>query len=39
MGCHLVQGWHLARPMPTSELLNWLATRENATTQGGLRAV
>jgi diguanylate cyclase (GGDEF)-like protein len=39
MGCHLVQGWHLARPMPTSELLNWLATRENAATQGGLRAV
>jgi diguanylate cyclase (GGDEF)-like protein len=27
MGCDLVQGWHLARPMPTGELLPWLATR------------
>jgi diguanylate cyclase (GGDEF)-like protein len=39
MGCDLVQGWHLARPMPTEELLPWLAARENATTRGGLRAV
>jgi diguanylate cyclase (GGDEF)-like protein len=39
MGCDLVQGWHLARPMPTGELLPWLATRTRATTHGGLRAV
>jgi diguanylate cyclase (GGDEF)-like protein len=39
MACDLVQGWHLARPMPTGELLPWLATRERATTPGGLRAV
>jgi EAL domain-containing protein (putative c-di-GMP-specific phosphodiesterase class I) len=40
MACDLVQGWHLARPMPTGELLPWLATRERATTTpGGLRAV
>jgi diguanylate cyclase (GGDEF)-like protein len=39
MGCDLVQGWHLARPMPTGELLPWLAAREKTTTQSGLRAV
>jgi EAL domain-containing protein (putative c-di-GMP-specific phosphodiesterase class I) len=39
MGCDLVQGWHLARPMPAGELLPWLAAREKATTRGGLRAV
>ncbi|MCW2619801.1 MAG: putative Diguanylate cyclase/phosphodiesterase [Modestobacter sp.] len=39
MGCDLVQGWHLARPMPTGELLPWLVARERATTPGGLRAV
>ncbi|MCU1605002.1 MAG: diguanylate cyclase/phosphodiesterase & domain with sensor(s) [Modestobacter sp.] len=39
MGCDLVQGWHLARPMPTGELLPWLAIREKIATRGGLRAV
>jgi EAL domain-containing protein (putative c-di-GMP-specific phosphodiesterase class I) len=39
MGCDLVQGWHLARPMPTGELLPWLAARDKASTRGGLRAV
>jgi|tagenome__1003787_1003787.scaffolds.fasta_scaffold20962247_2 diguanylate cyclase (GGDEF)-like protein len=24
MGCHLVQGWHLSRPMPIDHLLGWL---------------
>jgi EAL domain-containing protein (putative c-di-GMP-specific phosphodiesterase class I) len=24
MGCDLVQGWHLGRPMPVGELLPWL---------------
>jgi diguanylate cyclase (GGDEF)-like protein len=38
MGCDLVQGWHLARPMPFGELLPWLTTREKAA-RGGLRAV
>jgi EAL domain-containing protein (putative c-di-GMP-specific phosphodiesterase class I) len=28
MGCDLVQGWHLGRPMPVAELLPWLAARE-----------
>jgi len=38
MNCDLVQGWHLARPMPTTELLTWLA--ERATTGSrGLRVV
>jgi EAL domain-containing protein (putative c-di-GMP-specific phosphodiesterase class I) len=27
MGCDIMQGWHLGRPMPTGELLPWLATR------------
>jgi EAL domain-containing protein (putative c-di-GMP-specific phosphodiesterase class I) len=39
MGCDLVQGWHLARAMPTAELLPWLGTRENVRSRGGLRVV
>jgi diguanylate cyclase (GGDEF)-like protein len=39
MNCDLVQGWHLARPMPTGELLGWLSTRERARGRGGLRVV
>ena len=39
MNCDLVHGWHLARPMPTGELLPWLATRENSAVRGGLRVV
>ena len=40
MGCDLVQGWHLARPMPTGELLPWLATRDTTSrARGGLRVV
>jgi diguanylate cyclase (GGDEF)-like protein len=39
MGCDLVQGWHLARPMPTGELLPWLEARESATARTGLHAV
>jgi EAL domain-containing protein (putative c-di-GMP-specific phosphodiesterase class I) len=27
MGCDLVQGWHLGRPMPVGELLPWLSAR------------
>jgi EAL domain-containing protein (putative c-di-GMP-specific phosphodiesterase class I) len=39
MNCDLVQGWHVARPMPIGELLPWLATRATTTGRGGLRAV
>jgi diguanylate cyclase (GGDEF)-like protein len=39
MNCDLVQGWHLARPMPTGELLTWLATRDRTGIRGGLRIV
>jgi EAL domain-containing protein (putative c-di-GMP-specific phosphodiesterase class I) len=39
MGCHLVQGWHLARPMPTGELAAWLTARTHAPGRGGLYAV
>ena len=35
----LVQGWHLARPMPSAELRPWLGTRENVRSRGGLRVV
>lgn len=28
MGCDIVQGWHLGRPMPVAEFLPWLAARE-----------
>jgi diguanylate cyclase (GGDEF)-like protein len=36
MSCDLVQGWHLARPMPTGDLVEWLATHR---THGSLRVV
>ena len=39
MHCDLVQGWHLARPMPIGELTAWLRTRSKAAGHGGLRAV
>jgi len=39
MNCDLVQGWHLARAMPTGEFLGWLSTRERARGRGGLRVV
>jgi EAL domain-containing protein (putative c-di-GMP-specific phosphodiesterase class I) len=39
MHCDLVQGWHLARPMPTGELPAWLRTRSQAAGHGGLRVV
>jgi diguanylate cyclase (GGDEF)-like protein len=39
MNCDLVQGWHLARPMPTHELLGWLSTRERSRARGGMRVV
>jgi diguanylate cyclase (GGDEF)-like protein len=39
MNCDLVQGWHLARAMPTDELPGWLGTRSKAAGHGGLRVV
>jgi EAL domain-containing protein (putative c-di-GMP-specific phosphodiesterase class I) len=39
MGCHLVQGWHLARPMPPAALVPWLREREDARTTRRLRLV
>jgi EAL domain-containing protein (putative c-di-GMP-specific phosphodiesterase class I) len=27
MGCTLVQGWHLARPMPVDDLVDWMRLR------------
>jgi predicted signal transduction protein with EAL and GGDEF domain len=38
MGCDLVQGWHLGRPMPVRELVPWLEARA-AGQRGALRAV
>ena len=32
MGCDIVQGWHIARPMPTRELAPWLAAHTPAGT-------
>jgi EAL domain-containing protein (putative c-di-GMP-specific phosphodiesterase class I) len=34
MGCDLVQGWHLARPMPPGELLPWLRAHPAAGAGG-----
>jgi EAL domain-containing protein (putative c-di-GMP-specific phosphodiesterase class I) len=30
LGCDIVQGWHIARPMPTGELVPWLRTHAPA---------
>ncbi|MGY1651794.1 putative bifunctional diguanylate cyclase/phosphodiesterase [Geodermatophilus sp. SYSU D01119] len=30
MGCHIVQGWHLGRPMPATALVPWLDERQSA---------
>ena len=40
MNCDLVQGWHLARPMPCDDLPAWLDAHEQARTgRTGLRVV
>ena len=40
MNCDLVQGWHLARPMPTDALPAWLDAQEQERTgRTGLRVV
>jgi diguanylate cyclase (GGDEF)-like protein len=40
MNCDLVQGWHLARPMPTDALPAWLEKHEQERTgRTGLRVV
>jgi EAL domain-containing protein (putative c-di-GMP-specific phosphodiesterase class I) len=40
MKCDLVQGWHLARPMPTDALPAWLDAHESERTgRTGLRVV
>jgi diguanylate cyclase (GGDEF)-like protein len=39
IGCTLVQGYHLARPMPTDQLVPWLRARDAASAAGRLRVV
>jgi diguanylate cyclase (GGDEF)-like protein len=40
MGCHLVQGWHLARAMPADDLVPWLRARAAQSPRAArLRAV
>jgi EAL domain-containing protein (putative c-di-GMP-specific phosphodiesterase class I) len=39
MGCHLVQGWHIGRPMPTEEFLPWLRARQPGRASPALRVV
>jgi diguanylate cyclase (GGDEF)-like protein len=39
MGCDLVQGWHLSRPMPAADLLPWLRARSGAGKGRALRAI
>jgi EAL domain-containing protein (putative c-di-GMP-specific phosphodiesterase class I) len=39
MGCHLVQGWHLGRPMATEEFLPWLCTRQSGSAAPALHVV
>ncbi|MCW2580354.1 MAG: putative Diguanylate cyclase/phosphodiesterase [Blastococcus sp.] len=39
MNCDLVQGWHLARAMPTDQFLGWLAGHDRAAARAGLRIV
>ncbi|HET9656286.1 MAG TPA: bifunctional diguanylate cyclase/phosphodiesterase [Kineosporiaceae bacterium] len=37
IGCDLVQGWYLSRPMPPDNLLPWLTSRRTNATGPGLR--
>jgi diguanylate cyclase (GGDEF)-like protein len=39
MGCDLVQGWHLARPMPVGELAPWLRARAGSDVRPTLHAL
>jgi diguanylate cyclase (GGDEF)-like protein len=40
MGCDIVQGWHLGRPMPVAEFLAWTASRSRtAPARRALHAV
>jgi EAL domain-containing protein (putative c-di-GMP-specific phosphodiesterase class I) len=39
MGCDLVQGWHLARPMPVNELVPWLRAHAGPASRPALHAL
>jgi diguanylate cyclase (GGDEF)-like protein len=39
MGCHLVQGWHLGRAMPTEDFLPWLRARQTSSASPELHVV
>ena len=40
MGCTLVQGWHLSRPMPVNQFSDWLSVqRPEVTVRPTLRAI
>ncbi|UOY03281.1 putative bifunctional diguanylate cyclase/phosphodiesterase [Blastococcus sp. PRF04-17] len=39
MGCDLVQGWHLGRPMPVADLAPWLRAHAGPTARPTLRAL
>ncbi|TFV88998.1 bifunctional diguanylate cyclase/phosphodiesterase [Blastococcus sp. CT_GayMR20] len=39
MGCDLVQGWHLARPMPVDELVPWMRAHAGTASRPALHAL
>jgi EAL domain-containing protein (putative c-di-GMP-specific phosphodiesterase class I) len=39
MGCDLVQGWHLARPMPVGELVPWMRAHVGSNVRPTLHAL
>jgi diguanylate cyclase (GGDEF)-like protein len=39
MGCDLVQGWHLGRPMPVGELVSWLRAHAGSGARPTLHAI
>jgi diguanylate cyclase (GGDEF)-like protein len=39
MGCDLVQGWHLGRPMPVDRIVPWLREREEVSAAPRLRVL
>jgi EAL domain-containing protein (putative c-di-GMP-specific phosphodiesterase class I) len=39
MGCDLVQGWHLGRPMPVTDFVPWLRARSGARRVPALRVL
>ncbi len=37
LGCDVVQGWHVARPLGAQDVTTWIKTRDGSRVPGNLR--